>query len=382
MFVFLLICFSISVEAEELLLKMPGVKPTKEDEYICHAMDLKNETVFITGFQPKANASHAHHILIHSCVEPGSIKSFWNCLEMKIKDTRPVCKSGEKLIYSWAMNASGFRLPKDVSIMIGKSIGKQYLVIQSHYKHVDYFREPNSEPDESGIILKIQHKPTKKLAGLYLLATDGSIPGHSTVFMEAACSYTGGIVLHPFAYRVHTHSLGKLVSGYVVHRKNWTEIGKKSPQEEQMFYPVKGNVIIQPGDSLAARCVMENKGDKLVRIGSTRNDEMCNFYIYYWVNRADSAQIYDDKNQICFTQGWPDYKWDNFIDPSKIPVTAAMLPGSNEAFKEMINNMNNDEKEMDKLMSDELNEIYDDFDNSFIDLPNHKKFENVEDEFF
>ena len=46
-------------------------------------------------------------------------------------------------------------------------------------------------------------------AGVYLLATDGSIPAHSTTYMEAACSIEDDVKLHPFAFRVHTHQHGK-----------------------------------------------------------------------------------------------------------------------------------------------------------------------------
>lgn len=49
-----------------------------------------------------------------------------------------------------------------------------------------------------------------KQAGVYLLTTNGIIPPNSIEHMETSCPLKeiGGKVIHPFAYRVHTHELG------------------------------------------------------------------------------------------------------------------------------------------------------------------------------
>lgn len=53
----------------------------------------------------------------------------------------------------------------------------------------------------------------QKQAGVYLLATNGMIPPQSIEHMETSCPlYETGKVIHPFAYRVHTHELGMFVS--------------------------------------------------------------------------------------------------------------------------------------------------------------------------
>lgn len=72
-----------------------------------------------------------------------------------------------------------------------------------------------------------------------------------------------------------------------------------------MFYPVEKNATnIREGDLIAARCTMYNYRDHLVRVGSTGKDEMCNFYLMYYV---DGDKILDRKN--CFTYGPPQYYW-------------------------------------------------------------------------
>ena len=81
--------------------------------------------------------------------------------------------------------------------------------------------------------------------------------------METACTINENKTIYPFAYRTHTHQLGKVVSGYRV-RKNfeqqdeWQLLGKRDPLTPQMFYPVENKEPIVMGDTLAARCTMES----------------------------------------------------------------------------------------------------------------------------
>ena len=49
--------------------------------------------------------------------------------------------------------------------------------------------------------------------------------------------------------------IGKVVSGYVVRTDEygvdqWTLLGKRDPQQPQMFYPVKNSGVIIKGDKL------------------------------------------------------------------------------------------------------------------------------------
>lgn len=84
-------------------------------------------------------------------------------------------------------------------------------------------------------------------------------------------------ILHPFAFRTHTHKLGTVVSGWKVDQQgNWQLIGRHNPQEPQMFYPVAEEMTLTEGDVVAARCTMNNTLKHTVHVGSTGNDEMCN----------------------------------------------------------------------------------------------------------
>ena len=47
----------------------------------------------------------------------------------------------------------------------------------------------------------------------------------------------------------------------------WTEIGRRSPQLPQMFYPTEKDVTIKQGDYVAAVCTMFNFRSRIVQIG-------------------------------------------------------------------------------------------------------------------
>ena len=72
-----------------------------------------------------------------------------------------------------------------------------------------------------------------------------------------------------------------------------------------MFYPVHDkDLVIRQNDVMAARCTMDNYKDHMVNIGSTGNDEMCNFYMMYYVNGDRILQ-----KKYCFSAGPPYYYW-------------------------------------------------------------------------
>lgn len=112
----------------------------------------------------------------------------------------------------------------------------------------------------------------RKQAGVLLLGTAGSIPPMRTEHMETACKITEKKTIHPFAYRTHTHSLGKVVSGWrivpdSIVGQRWIQLGKRDPLTPQMFYPVNDTSPIVQGDIVAARCTMESTRMRVTMIG-------------------------------------------------------------------------------------------------------------------
>ncbi|KAG6446687.1 peptidylglycine alpha-hydroxylating monooxygenase [Manduca sexta] len=308
---FNLLVFVHAQEIDTYDLLMPNVWPHSDELYLCTPIRISPRTsYYITGFKPNATMHTAHHMLLYGCSEPGSNDSVWSCGEMQsngvdqIYNTANPCRAGSQIVYAWAKDAPSLQLPEGVGFLIGKDSPIKYLVLQVHYMH----KFPVGKTDNSGVFLKYTKTRMPRQAGVILLGTGGVIPAHAVEHMETACTMREDKVLHPFAFRTHTHGLGTVVSGYVVHQKEsgdvWSLLGKKNPQLPQMFYPILDTSPIKQGDVLAARCTMNNTRSHTVSIGSTNNDEMCNFYLMYWVENDTPLE-----QKYCFTPGPPYYYW-------------------------------------------------------------------------
>jgi len=302
-------------------LMMPKVHPAQDEAYLCTPIEIKDKEYYITGFRPKAIQHTAHHMLIYGCEEPGTQEQLWNCGEMQgqtdgLEHFHP-CKKGSQIIYGWAKDAPDFELPDGVGFKVGKDTKINYLVLQVHYAHLDMIPP---DGDSSGIFLHYTRHTQPKTAGVLLLGTSGFAPKRSTTFFETACQMDDDREIHPFAFRTHTHSLGKVVSGWRVHNMSqWDLIGKRDPQKPQMFYPVEDeSVTLKQGDVVAARCTMVNDRDRVTWIGATNNDEMCNFYIMYWVYGNRPV-----RPNICFSPGPPEWSWHESAGLRNIPEKEA-----------------------------------------------------------
>ncbi|XP_046662518.1 peptidylglycine alpha-hydroxylating monooxygenase-like [Homalodisca vitripennis] len=300
-------------------LLMPNVRPNVPELYLCTPIRINFTTnYYIVGFEPNATMNTAHHMLLYGCTKPGSNKPVWNCGEMastseqESYETASVCESGSTILYAWARDAPKLELPQDVGFKVGGRSPIQYLVLQVHYATIDKFKDGST--DDSGVFLYYTERPQSKLAGVYLLGTAGMIPPMTTEHMETACAISENKTIHPFAFRTHTHSLGKVVSGYLVTtdsrgRHHWTLIGKKDPLLPQMFYPVANQVSISEGDILAARCTMVSERRTVTYIGQTNKDEMCNFYLMYYVDEGEPLE-----QKYCFSRGPPLFYWQSLLN--------------------------------------------------------------------
>merc|ERR1712130_586035 len=195
------VALRVEPTTDEFPLLMPRVRPHQAESYLCTPIRVDTDVPYsITGFRPNATKMTAHHMLIYGCEEPG---------------------------------AESLELPKGVGFRVGRDSAVKYLVLQVHYASVDHIPQ---EGDDSGVFLQYTEQETPRTAGVLLLGTGGSAPPHSTTYFETACEIEDQREIHPFAFRTHTHSLGRVVSGWRVrNQQDWTLIGKKSPQVPQMF---------------------------------------------------------------------------------------------------------------------------------------------------
>ncbi|KAM7393431.1 hypothetical protein PAMA_008197 [Pampus argenteus] len=261
-------------------IQMPGVVPTKSDTYLCTAFPVPtSHDAFVVDFIPRASMDTVHHMLLFGCQTPFSTSNYWDC-----GSVQGTCKDEASIMYAWARNAPPTKLPKDVGFKVGRNSGMSYFVLQIHYGDVSAFRDHHR--DCSGLTLTMTSKPQPFIAGIYLLMSVDTIilPGKRVTNADVSCDYTSHLI-YPFAFRTHTHHLGKVVSGYRIRNGKWSLIGRQSPQLPQAFYPVNKDVNMKYGDTIAARCVFTGEGrTSKTYIGGTSNDEMCNFYIMYYMD--------------------------------------------------------------------------------------------------
>lgn len=261
---------------------MPNVRPTKHDHYLCMVQKVDAKASYIVQMEAKADGRKAHHILLFGCTDApyfSTGEKYWECIE------GPAC-GGMKILFGWAKNAPSTSLPEDVAFRIGSDNGINYLVLQVHYAL------PLPVPDNSGLKLYMTHEPQKYTAGiLLLLSMSTQIPPHKEkVHSDINCQVKTRLPIHPFAYRVHAHKLGVVVTGYKVSHKDgsWTQLGKGNPQWPQAFYPMREVFSVENNDVLAARCTFNSSmRDRWTYIGSTANDEMCNFYMMYYTEAPE-----------------------------------------------------------------------------------------------
>ncbi|CAK9296626.1 unnamed protein product [Gordionus sp. m RMFG-2023] len=293
---------------------MPGVAPPTNDAYFCTSEAINAERRYLVDFKVHSSMEVAHHILLYGCKVPYYLNlPYWQCGN--------ICgDSAVKIIYAWARNASQFSYPKDVGYKIGQEVDIDYLVMQIHYLNpiIDH-------KDYSFITIGYSSTPPKYEAGMHLmLALKQPIPpGIEKFHVDISCLYKGPNI-HPFAFRTHAHSLGRVISGYVIKHNNsqeiamnankvdnilnvrsgqnkeeymtWTKIGLGSPQWPQAFYPTTHDITIKKGDILAARCTYDSRDqENYVQMGGSHSDEMCNFYMmYYGFPQSREPLIYDN----------------------------------------------------------------------------------------
>ncbi|XP_076140528.1 peptidyl-glycine alpha-amidating monooxygenase isoform X2 [Alosa pseudoharengus] len=273
-------------------IRMPGVIPSASDTYLCMAVPVPTQRdTYIVDFVPHASMDTAHHMLLYGCRTPVSTKGYWDC-----GTEQGTCKDEAKIMYAWARNAPPTKLPRDVGFRVGGDTRITHFVLQIHYGDVSAFRDHHR--DCSGLTLTMTSKPQPFIAGMYLMMSVDTVilPGKRVTNADIACPYVS-YPMHPFAFRTHTHRLGQVVSGYRVRDGKWTLIGRQSPQLPQAFYPVSNSITVEFGDTLAARCVFTGEGKTTkTRIGGTSEDEMCNFYIMYYMESKYATPYMDCMN--------------------------------------------------------------------------------------
>uniref|UniRef100_A0A5S6QDL4 Peptidylglycine monooxygenase n=1 Tax=Trichuris muris TaxID=70415 RepID=A0A5S6QDL4_TRIMR len=302
----------------EIDLKMPATRPAQDEQYMCHGVKVQ-EPAYITDFVPIAQVSRVHHLIVFGCSKnfepPGEV---WECESLVCGFEQP------GILYAWARNAPPLEMPPSVGVPIGGNSSIDYLVLQMHYN----LQFIGNVVDYSGVTLRVTTNVPLFFAGVYLLAADSTkaIPPKVAEFpLNMSCVYEEDAVIHPFAYRTHAHALGRIITGYQYRENSFALIGKGNPQWPQWFYPAKKNISIGKGDTIVAQCIFDSTSRSTVTtIGAHGLNEMCNFYMYYFVSAKQGSVI--AKLKACQEEG------DSFIF-DKYPADARIPLPRNEVFE-------------------------------------------------
>eukprot|EP00118_Oscarella_pearsei_P017568 m.175251 g.175251 ORF g.175251 m.175251 type:complete len:476 (+) comp39120_c0_seq40:228-1655(+) len=282
---------------------MPSVQPNQPETYLCLSYKLPKRKHFVVGYEPHASQKTVHHILVYGCGTPyNQSVAYWNCGEMG-----GTCGSGpNETMFAWAKDAPGFTLREGVGFAVGGSTGIDYVVVEVHYKH------PVTEgSDSSGVTLTVTDIPQPYLASVYLLSSYGKEikGGESRTEVNIACEYDGQ-TMHPFAFSVHAHDLGRRITAYRIRNGNWTKIASGNSQNPQTFYPLENAPLITNGDTIAARCIFDaSERSESTHFGDAADDEMCIFYMMYYTP-AKGVDNSVASNAECYMDG--DSVWESF----------------------------------------------------------------------
>ena len=190
---------------------------------------------------------------------------------------------GENVLYGWGKNAPSIHLPEKTGFAVGPGTGIRSVVLQVHYLQL------RQSDDKSGVKLRLTPTPVPYSAGLIAFAAGFTVPpGQASHLVPNQCCYSGFEELRGFAFRVHTHKLGKSV--YLEKsvpkdslKGSYTapvRVTAQDPQRPQGFYPVDPVVRIRPGDTFKSTCDFDSSlMTHPVSSGHSSAHEMCNLYL-------------------------------------------------------------------------------------------------------
>ena len=262
-----------------IVARMPTYVTQERDSYLCMRVELpEDETFSLVGFEPLADQSQVHHMLLFGCLDKSANTKddVWHCR------MAPSCEGMDGVLYGWGRNAPSVKMPESSGFTVGKKSSTKALVLQIH------FLELRREDDESGLKILLSRLPVENAAGMTAFASSFSIPPkEKSHLVENTCCFSNIFPSTTFASRVHTHALGRKVT-LDIHSpgKNKVDSVKRivdlDPLKPQGFYKTSTNFNMRYGDKLKATCDFNSESQSVpVKAGHTAEDEMCNLYLMW-----------------------------------------------------------------------------------------------------
>ena len=139
---------------------MPPRETLERDSYLCTRVPLpegrpEDATFSLVGFEPIAEKSKVHHMLLFGCQDgPSNRKDdVWDC------KMRAACRTNDVVLYGWGLNAPAVSLPTGSGYTVGARSSNRYLVLQIHFMvSVSLFstlRSPTPRPRHGPVALAL-----------------------------------------------------------------------------------------------------------------------------------------------------------------------------------------------------------------------------------
>ncbi|KAL7674993.1 hypothetical protein ACOME3_001263 [Neoechinorhynchus agilis] len=315
------------IQSFNLTLDSNASSLTSRDAYLCKSFKLPIQSYFVVAIDPHLDEDSVHHAILFSCPKSSVQSSIRRCNTMK-----EVCSSEGriKVLYSTSFGGGSLKLPPLTGFRIDPS---RILVVQFHYKG-------QKENSSSLLTVKVaRDNDVKHEAGILAMAADEGMILANQAYLYTIISIfdqnflnkiSSDIQIRPIGYRVHGHSHGYKGYGYIVHQESegqrWTLIGSRSIYINQSYQLISSNSKITKNDRIVAACSMFNYENRAVQIGPGMDDEMCNYYLLYMVDKGNDFEsslcgIFNETERTKLGS-------DKWIDESRVPWDAFDLPGN------------------------------------------------------
>jgi len=191
-------------------------------------------------------------------------------------------EAGAYFVAGWAPGANNSVVPDDVALDL-PSGPKAGLILEVHY----YNNTGKAQQDASGIRFCTGAKAKRAhLAAVHTLGTEGlCIPAGASKDFSATCSpRTDMGDIHINGIWPHMHKSARRMVVSIKRKGGTTDVIHDAPFDfqSQVFFPMKDDVVVHPGDSVLTRCYYENDTSSQIHYGERTQDEMCYAFTMSW----------------------------------------------------------------------------------------------------
>lgn len=226
---------------------------------------------------PDVDRSLVHHVALHRA---SRAPTEGDCVSM----------GSTTLLYMGSPGDDPLVAPAGTGLVLTES-DTELLVLEIHY--VNASEEPRA--DRSGLVLTAASSGGGRELGTWIVGDPVlEIPARAFGHVEERpCTIrtSSPVTLH--AVSPHMHARGVAVSVTLERAGSVRTIVEVSPFDpaRQRTVSLPSGVTLEPGDRVTTRCVYDNPEDRVVRYGTSVEDEMC--FAYFWASpigalRADA----------------------------------------------------------------------------------------------